>query len=290
MTALILVSVLVLLVAAVPVFRWHLRRDPNAFIEFCFRDDKGKRLRQAPFHRRLQRDLSDHRRVLEVMPRNHGKTIQILARVIWEYGHNPGLRPTFAGTRRGWADEMGQMLKYIVRTNRRVQFVFPALRRLSFGAVDLSGTRMLHGAEKPALRFYTMVPGCKIGLDNPKDLPGSTDIVIFDDPVRAKHSENQGKGMVALLDIALSRESVRTWYVASPGYCYTAGADLTESLMVDPTGFDFWRVSPTSTEDVLWPKKWNSEQLEDKRKKIGKAEFCRQYNCIVSPVPDAGEQ
>src|SRR5262249_3337197 len=68
------------------------RRDPVAFAEFAFTDESGRSLRLAGVHRELHAHLSGQPRALVELPRDHGKTTQVLIRVIWELGRDPNLR------------------------------------------------------------------------------------------------------------------------------------------------------------------------------------------------------
>ena len=65
------------------------RRDPSRFAEYCGTDPEGRPLVQAEIHRKLQRFLSANPKALVELPRDHGKTVQMCARVLWELGRNP---------------------------------------------------------------------------------------------------------------------------------------------------------------------------------------------------------
>ena len=68
------------------------RNDPNLFLALCLTDPAGRPLRQAPVHRDLQTFLTGHRRALVELPRDHGKSVQVCGRILWELGKNPALR------------------------------------------------------------------------------------------------------------------------------------------------------------------------------------------------------
>jgi len=61
-------------------------------VAFAFRDSQGQRLKQAGIHVELQAFLTEHPKALVEMPRDHGKSVQMCGRVVWELGKNPGLR------------------------------------------------------------------------------------------------------------------------------------------------------------------------------------------------------
>src|SRR5437588_1066651 len=67
----------------------RILRSPDEVIEFCFTDPVGQRLTQAPVHRALQAFLGQHRRALIELPRDHGKSVQVCLRILWELGRDP---------------------------------------------------------------------------------------------------------------------------------------------------------------------------------------------------------
>ena len=65
------------------------RTDPATFGAFCFVDPTGRPMRPAGIHRELQAFLSAHPRALIELPRDHGKSVQLCIRILWELGRNP---------------------------------------------------------------------------------------------------------------------------------------------------------------------------------------------------------
>src|SRR5262249_5178907 len=63
----------------------------NELAEYAFTDGEGRPLQQADVHRDLQDFLTRHERALIELPRDHGKSVQICIRVLWELGQRPGL-------------------------------------------------------------------------------------------------------------------------------------------------------------------------------------------------------
>src|SRR5262249_35722808 len=104
------------------------RRSPNDFAEFAFADADGRPLRQATIHRELQDFLSQHDRALIELPRDHGKSVQICLRVLWELGRRPALRIKIVCASEALAAERSRFLRDAIRRNRRVTMTFPALQ------------------------------------------------------------------------------------------------------------------------------------------------------------------
>src|SRR5262245_33805269 len=115
---------------SVLLLEWKSRQarlDPDAFAEFAFTDSSGRALRQAAVHRELQRFLGAHARALVELPRDHGKTMQVCLRVLWELGLQPDLRVKFVCASEALALERGRFLRSAIAQNARVPMVFPSL-------------------------------------------------------------------------------------------------------------------------------------------------------------------
>lgn len=104
------------------------RRDPNDFVSFCFTDPGGEPLRQGEVHRDLQAFLSANRKALVELPRDHGKSTQVCARLLWELGHDPGLRIKIVCASEALAAERGRFIREAIVNNRQLPLVFPNLR------------------------------------------------------------------------------------------------------------------------------------------------------------------
>ncbi|GAH61810.1 unnamed protein product, partial [marine sediment metagenome] len=61
----------------------------NAFTEYCMRDSRtGFPFVQAPLHRTLQAFIEKNLFPVIIIPREHGKTAQVIARILFELGKN----------------------------------------------------------------------------------------------------------------------------------------------------------------------------------------------------------
>src|SRR5687768_15868723 len=105
------------------------RHDPAAFLELCCATPDGRAVRQAAVHRALQRFLSDHRKALVELPRDHGKSTQVCGRVVWELGLRPGLRVKLVCATDQLAADRSRYLRNAIADNPRVRDVFPELVR-----------------------------------------------------------------------------------------------------------------------------------------------------------------
>src|SRR6516165_3263011 len=113
-----------------PMLLWKARparQDPATFAEFAFTDECGRPMRLGLVHRELQPFLTSAFRGLVELPRDHGKTVQVLIRVLWELGRNPNLGVLIASGSGALAVQRGRFLRYAIMFNPRVQMVFPHL-------------------------------------------------------------------------------------------------------------------------------------------------------------------
>lgn len=112
------------------------RADPNAFIEYCFKDKHGNSVEQAPFHVAWQESIyhptyspDGNRRQMIIAPRDHGKTTQIpVGRALWELGTNPNLRIKIVCQSDSKAMERLFEIVDNMERNPAVTRVFPHLR------------------------------------------------------------------------------------------------------------------------------------------------------------------
>ena len=104
------------------------RRSPSDFLAFALTDSEGRRLKQAPVHVELQAFLSAHSKALIELPRDHGKTMQMCGRAIWELGTHPGLRVKIVCANEEIAGQRSRYLRDTIIKNAGVRVVFPELR------------------------------------------------------------------------------------------------------------------------------------------------------------------
>lgn len=103
------------------------RQNVDSFVEYCFADPAGAPLRQAAVHTELQAFLSGRGHRLVELPRDHGKSTQMCARLVWELGLSPGLRIRLVCATEALAAERGRFVRRAIARNDRVREVFPNL-------------------------------------------------------------------------------------------------------------------------------------------------------------------
>lgn len=135
------------------------KADPSTFLEFCFADPAGHSLQQAPVHRELQAFLTARRKGLIELPRDHGKSVQVCGRIVWELGHNPALRVKLVCATDALAAERTRFLRDAVATNPRVRMVFPDLLPADPWAADSFTVRRPADAIGPTVAAFGLGSG-----------------------------------------------------------------------------------------------------------------------------------
>src|SRR5437763_1868399 len=103
------------------------RTSPDTVLAARFTDPLGGPIRQAEVHTELQAFLSAHRKALIELPRDHGKSVQVCGRVLWELGRNPGLRVKLVCATDPLAADRSRFLRDAIAGNPVLRRVFPDL-------------------------------------------------------------------------------------------------------------------------------------------------------------------
>jgi hypothetical protein len=270
------------------------REDVNAFIEYVFVDPDTKgHVEQQSFHREWQELITDHSRVLIVAPRGHGKSYQVIGRVVWELGHNPDLRIRIVSVGDDQAKEILGLIRDFIADSPEVHEVFPNLE------IDTKkGDRMTDFFVKRNIKQKDASVNAAGVLS--AGAGGRTDLLICDDVVDLKNS---------VINPAMREQVIRsikeTWFslVAAGGRIVWLAtpyhvADATYNVKATGTFKVWWTPaieyrkhyledgSPEVDEEtgqhkitkhILWPDKWSEEKLEERRAELGDRIFARQY-------------
>jgi phage terminase large subunit-like protein len=254
--------------------RW--RADPNEFIEFCLGDATGAPLRQAAIHRELQAFLTAHRKALVELPRDHGKSTQVCGRILWELGHDPGLRVKLVCSSDALARDRTRYLRDAIESNRRVRLVFPHLRP---------------GAPWMAEAFAIARPGDTIGASVVALGVGSAatgaraDLLVCDDivDVKAVHSAAERERVARTFHdnlLNLLEPDGRFWGLFTPWHADDCNARLKAS-----GAFAVFRRAIGPDLAPAWPEKWPAERLAERKREIGEAAFARGYR--LTPIAES---
>jgi predicted phage terminase large subunit-like protein len=250
------------------------RVDPAAFAAFAITDPAGRTLRPSAVHRDLQRFLSRRKRALVELPRDHGKSVQVCIRVLWELGRNPALRVRFVCASEALAAERGRFIRDAIAAAPRLRLVFPWLRP---------------GLPWEAVRFTVARPGTALGPSLAAVGVGAAttgaraDLLICDDivDVRALRSRAERERVATYFHenlINLLEPDGRLWCLFTPWHA----DDLNARLKRNPA-FALFRRAVGDDLEPVWPEKWPRESLEQRRAEIGAVAFARAYRLVSVP-------
>lgn len=246
------------------------RRDPNAFVELCFRG-----VTQAKLHRDLQGFLSKQRRALIELPRDHGKTTQVCARLVWELGHNPSLRIILVCAAESLAVNRGRFLRDAIAENPLVRLVFPDLVPWRPWAVNAFAVERDGDMIGPSVAAFG-IGGTSTG--NRADLLVCDDIVdvkaVYSKAERDRVSDDFFNNLLNLLE-----PDGRFWGLCTPWHADDLNARLKRS-----GEFALFRKPIGKNLRAVWHERWSKKELVKRKKEIGAAAFARGY--LLTPIAD----
>jgi predicted phage terminase large subunit-like protein len=247
------------------------RRDPSAFLAFALVDTLNRPLQQSQLHHELQDFLTTHRKALVELPRDHGKTMQLCGRVLWELGHAPHLRIKLVCATDQLAWQRCRFLREQIAKNPRLRLVFPQLLPAQPWAAE--GFTVQRPAEVvgPSLSAF----GIGTGTTGAR-----ADLLICDDivDIRSLHSAQERQRVKDAFHnnlMNLLEPAGRFWGLCTPWH----PEDLNAELKANPHYAVFSRAIGPNLEP-LWPEKWPSELLAARRAEIGEASFARGYRLL----------
>lgn len=251
------------------------RTDPDTFIELCFTDPSGEHLEQAPVHKALQAFLSGNQRALVELPRDHGKSTQVCARLVWELGRDPSLRVKIVCASEALAAERGRFVREAIQGNDEVRRVFPDL----LPSHPWSDTRFT--VTRPASVIGPSVTAIGIGAAS---TGARADLLVCDDivDVKAIHSRAERDRVKAHFRnnlMNLLEPDGRFWGLCTPWH----RDDLNAELRRDGA-YPLFRQPVNENLDPVWPARWPREALIARRAEVGPAAFARGYRLV--PLAD----
>jgi hypothetical protein len=277
-----------------PVHMRLCRMDVNWFIEYVSQDPETLLyLKQQPFHKEWQQMISDFDRVLIAAPRGHGKSVQLVGRLVWELGNNHNLRIKIIGSSDDKSKEILGLARELISKSERVKAVFPDL------VVDYD-----RGDTQTKFFVVRDIPQRDPSVEASGVLStgagGRADLLVCDDVVDLKNSvinpaqrEQVIKAIKETWFSLVSSTGTIVWictpyHIAdcthdlkntgafhiwwTPAIRYQIEYDESGNTVIDPiTG------NAKVEKTILWPDKWSEEKLESRRQELGERAFTRQY-------------
>jgi hypothetical protein len=249
------------------------RNSVNHFASLCFADIHGLPLRQGQVHRDLQAFLTAHPRGMVVLPRDHGKSVQIGIRLLWELGRKPGLRIKIVCATESLAAERGRFIRDHIAGNPMVRQVFPHL------CATKPWEPVRFSVHRPATIMGPSVSALGVGV---RSTGARADLIVCDDIVdvtalrsladRQRVKANFKENLVNLLE-----PDGRLWYVFTPWHRDDLSADLQRS-----GAYAEFRRSVGPDLEPVWPEHWPRQRLAERRAEIGTTAFGRAYRLVCT--------
>jgi predicted phage terminase large subunit-like protein len=248
--------------------------NPTDFAAYCFTDPAGRVLQQSRLHHDLQRFLSAHGRALVELPRDHGKSVQICIRILWELGHDPSLRVKIVCASDELAAERCRFLHDHIASNRRLRQVFPNLRpALPWGVTRFTIARPAHviGPSVTAVGVGSASTGSR------------ADLLVCDDIVDVKsiHSRADRERVKTFFHENLMNQlepDGRFWGLFTPWH-----VDDLNAVLKRNSAYALFRRAVGDDLEPVWPEKWPRERLAARKQEIGSLSFARAYRLVCIP-------
>ena len=254
-------------------------------MEYAIRDEEtGRVLKNAPFHKEWHEFWRKHRRTILIAPVEHGKTQQVVGKILHLLGNNPDLRIATISNTSVQAEKLLRLVRTHIERNERVAEVFPKLRP-SEREEDPWHQSMITVqrqtlAKDPSVQAHGIFKGKIVGA--------RLDVLVLDDILSFENTrtEAQRQKLMEWLDTSVfTRATGRCIYMVigtpwqpddvlhelegRPAYACKRYAAV-ENPHDDPAE---WR--------PIWPAQWPASRLRDRQQNTPETTFSRKYLCQV---------
>jgi len=255
--------------ALLEFIRRDVMMDPNMFIESIITDEKGSSLSQAPIHEGLQDFITDNLKGVLELPREHGKTTQLIGRAAYEITRNPNIRIKIISSADRIAIARGKALRETLESPL-FKALFPHIKQ---------GREWTD--QKFTIKREVISPESTVecyGIYS-KAVGGRSDLIFFDDPddeevVVSSLKRRRNWDRVINVWLNLLTPDGRAFVLCTPWH----QADIANQMKTNK-----WPLysCPINGFAPIWKDRWNEEALEEKKKDIGSLAYGRGYNLKV---------
>jgi hypothetical protein len=254
------------------------RDDASVFNQFVLRDERtGRRIKQAPMHRRWHRLIDQHTRLVMWAHVDAGKTQQVsVGRVLWELGRNPNLRSVVITKTSDLAQKIVRATGQYIEKSDALREVFPDLRpssdpSLPWTSQKLTVERSSFGAKEASVQaagVYGNILGTRI------------DLLVLDDVIdevntrTATPRDHLWQWVRATLFGRLS-EDARVVVMGNAWH----PEDLLHRLAREPRFLGYRFPVRDEAGALTWPEHWSEDRIEKARLDMGPLEFSRALLC-----------
>ncbi len=256
-----------------------------AFVEYAIPDEEtGQRIENADFHESWHDFWNRNQWGVILAPVGHGKTSQLLGRIIYKLGKNPRRRHALCSATYEQASDRVDAIRQHIDGNELIRRVFPDLRRATrrgapWGSKSIEVERPTRAKDASVTAF---------GVGSKAITGGRFDEIDLDDVVDEDTSgtDEQREKLVTWFDKkAFTRQPVgRSANIVGIGTPWARG-DLIDNLSKRPDfGSQVWSAVLNPKADPMeWESLWPVMKPSELRKRYANmlpANFFRKYCCI----------
>lgn len=254
------------------------------FLEYAIRDEEtGAVIRNADFHREWQKFLRENRRATLIAPVEHGKTQQVLGKVLHLLGNNPSLRIALISNTAEQAQKLLRSVRTHIEENARVREVFPNLKPSTRDADPWHQSAITverkTTAKDPSIQAHGVF-GPIVGA--------RLDVIVLDDVLDFENTrtEEQRKKLIEWFDTTVFTRATKHAQIFAIGTPWHPD-DFLHNLEARP-GFSTRRYCAVENPDdprpkwrPIWPRQWPRSRLIERERDMAETVFSRKYLCRV---------
>jgi len=268
--------------ARIRVTRNSARDDPNVFLPMLLKDHiTGEAVSQGECHIRWQNHITDNLLAVLAGPREHGKTEQMIGRVVWELGKNQNLRGTILSAVDNEAHNRGDAIKQHIEKSSAVHEVFPNLKpdMTMWGRSQFRVHRTGGMISKDPSFICSGI--FSTGTGGRTDLLWADDIADYRNSVQMPTLRPQvfevlmKVWMQRLTDGGRFVLTSNIWHRADVTSILSSMSSWRGRVLIDRIGHDM---------ESIWPEKWPKNRLIQKRKDVGERAFALGF--FLTPMAD----
>ncbi len=234
------------------------RRWSWALAEYCLRDEHGRYIEEAGFQKEWH-GLWDTGQNVTVGPRGHGKTENLIAKILWRLGNNPEKRIKYVCAEPDLATSVVGVIGEHIEKNERLHEVFPNLcpdKANQWSKHTLFIRREIISKE-PSIQAWGIMQGTSGGR--------CTDL-IGDDVCNWRNTIGQPKLRESIKHVW--RDNWMKFLVPGGVVDYVATPWSTGDLTAEQSQSPLWRhwrkpALNRATGEVLWPERFSREYFEE---------------------------
>ena len=244
------------------------RDDPNILAEGILTDDTGRRIRQAQIHVDMQDAMRGNDRLIVEVPREHGKTTQMLIYVAWLIGNNPNIRIKIVCSADDIAVGRGRALQTII-DHPFYNAAFPHIQKGNLWTASKFTVKRELISPEPTLE-------CS-GVGS-KATGGRADVIILDDVDDSKvvvsaAQRIENRRLVESSWLNLLSPTGKVIMLCTPWH-------LDDTAHAFKTRWPVLRRAVGSEFEPVWPERWGTDQLKQKLNDVGSTAYAQGFQLI----------